>query len=86
LLIELDLIQDFPASLDRLWAAFGREDYRRQKYLTLGATAVRTGRLSATARAIDIELDRDMSVDPRRLPSWARMLVSSQQPLQRRSE
>jgi len=77
--------QDFPADLGGLWAAFGREDYPRQKYLTLGATAVRTGCFSATAQAIDVELERDMPVDPRRLPSWARMLVGSQQTLRHRS-
>jgi len=85
LLIELNLTQDFPAGLDRLWAAFGREDYPRQKYLALGATAVRTGRLSATAQAIDVELERDVPVDPRRLPSWARMLIGSQQTVRHRS-
>jgi len=85
LLIELNLAQEFPAGLDRLWAAFGREDYPRQKYLTLGATAVRTGRLSATAQAIDVELERDVPVDPRWLPSWARMLIGSQQTVRHRS-
>jgi Protein of unknown function (DUF2505) len=84
-LIELNLTQDFPAGLDRLWAAFGREDYPRQKYFTLGATAVRTGCFSASAQAIDVELERDMPVDPRRLPSWARVLVGSRQTLRHRS-
>jgi hypothetical protein len=79
LLIELNLTQDFPAGLDRLWAAFGQEDYPRQKYLTLGATVVRVDRLSATAQAIDVELERDVPVDPRRLPSWARVLIGHQQ-------
>jgi hypothetical protein len=84
-LIELNLTQDFPAGLDRLWAAFGREDYPRQKYFSLGATAVRTGCFSASAQAIDVELERDMPVDPRRLPSWARVLVGSRQTLRHRS-
>jgi hypothetical protein len=85
LLIELNLTQDFPAGLDRLWAAFGQEDYPRQKYLTLGATVVRMDRLSATAQAIDVELERDMPVDPRRLPSWALVLIGSQQTVRHRS-
>jgi hypothetical protein len=85
LLIEINLTHDFPAGLDRLWAAFGREDYPRQKYLALGATDVRAGRFSATAQAIDVELERDVPVDPRRLPSWARLLIGSQQTLRHRS-
>jgi hypothetical protein len=85
LLIELDLTQHFPAGLDRLWAAFGREDYPRQKYHAMGATAVRTGRFSATAHAIDVELERDVPVDARRLPSWARLLIGSQQTVRHRS-
>lgn len=84
-MIELNLTQDFPAGLDRLWAAFGSEDYPRQKYLALGATAVRTGRFSATAQAIDVELERDVPVDPRRLPAWARRLIGSPQTLRHRS-
>jgi hypothetical protein len=85
LLIELNVTQNFPAGLDCLWAAFGREDYPRQKYLTLGATAVRTGRFSATAQAIDVEIERDVPVDPRLLPSWARMLIGRQQTVRHRS-
>jgi hypothetical protein len=84
-LIELNVTQDFPADLDGLWAAFGREDYPRQKYFTQGATAVRTGCFSATAQAIDVELERDVPVDPRLLPSWARMLIGSPQTLRHRS-
>jgi hypothetical protein len=41
--------------------------------------------LSATAQAIDVELERDVPVDPRRLPSWARMLIGSQQTVRHRS-
>jgi hypothetical protein len=84
-LIELNLTQDYPAGLDRLWAAFGRHDYPRQKYLALGAAAVRIGRFSATPQAIDVELERDIPVDPGRLPSWARALIGRQQTLRHRS-
>jgi hypothetical protein len=79
--MEFTLTQDFPAGLDRLWAAFGRADYPRLKYLALGATAVRLHRFSATAQAIDIELERDMPVDPSRLPRWSRAFVGSEQTL-----
>jgi hypothetical protein len=85
LLIEFNSTQDYPAGLDGLWAAFGREDYPRQKYLALGATTVRTGRFSATAQAIDVELERDVPVDPRGLPPWARALIGRQQTLRHHS-
>jgi hypothetical protein len=84
-LIELHLTQSFPAGLDRLWAAFGRPDYPRQKYLALGAAAVRIGRFGATPQAIDVELERDVPVDPRQLPPWARALIGGQQTLRHRS-
>jgi hypothetical protein len=84
-LIELELTQDFPAGLDRLWAVFGRPDYPAQKYLALGATAVRTVRFSVSAQAIDVELERDVPVDPRRLPSWARWPAGRRQTLRHRS-
>ena len=84
-MIELKLTQDFPAGLDRLWAAFGRPDYPVQKYLALGATAVRTVRFSASAQAIDVELERDVPVDSRRLPSWARWPAGRRQTLWHRS-
>ena len=64
-MIELELTQDFPAGLDRLWAVFGRPDYPVKKYLALGATAVRTVRFSASAQAIDVELERDVPVETR---------------------
>ena len=79
------MIQDFPAGLDRLWAAFGRKDYPRQKYSAMGATAVRMGCFCATAQAIDVELERDVPVDPRRLPSWARLLIGRRQTVRHRS-
>jgi hypothetical protein len=79
--MEFTLTQDFPAGLDRLWAAFGRAEYPRLKYLALGATAVRLHRFSATAQAIDVELERVMPVDPSRLPRWSRAFVGSEQTL-----
>ena len=55
--MEFTLTQDFLAGLDCLWAAFGRADYPRLKYVALGATAVRLHRFNATAQVIDIELE-----------------------------
>jgi hypothetical protein len=83
--MEFTLTQDFPAGLDCLWSAFGRADYPRRKYLALGATAVRLRRIVATPQAIDVELERDVPVDPSRLPAWARVLVGSQQTLRHRT-
>lgn len=84
-MIELNLTQDFPAGLDRLWGVFGSEDYPRQKYLALGATAVRIGHFSATAQSIDVELERDVPVNPLGLPSWAHPFIGRQQTLGHRS-
>ncbi|MDZ7590542.1 MAG: DUF2505 domain-containing protein [Rubrivivax sp.] len=84
-MIEFKLIQSYPAGIDRLWAAFGRPDYPVQKYLALGATAVRTVRFIASAQAIEVELERDVPVDPRQLPSWARWLAGRRQTLRHRS-
>lgn len=79
--MEFTLTQDFPAGIDRLWAVFGRLDYVRRKYRALGATAVRPRHFEATAQAIDVELERDVPVDPSRLPMWSRPLVGTKQTL-----
>jgi len=83
--MEFTLTQDFPAGMDRLWAAFGRADYVRRKYRALGATTVRIRHFRVTAQAIDIELERDVPVDPSRLPTWSRALVGTRQTLLHRS-
>ncbi len=86
-MIELKLTQEFPAGLDRLWAAFGRPDCPVKKYLALGAAAVRTVRFNASAQTIDaeLELELDVPIDPRRLPSWARWQAGHLQTLRHRS-
>jgi hypothetical protein len=83
--MEITVTQDFPAGLDRLWAAFGRSEYPKQKYLALGATAVRVRRFQATAMAIDVEVERDVPVDKSRLPPWTRLLARTEQTLQHRT-
>lgn len=83
--MEFTLTHDFPAGLDRLWAAFGHREYPQRKYLALGAKAVRVRRFHATAQAIEVELERDVSVDKSRLPLWARWLVRSEQTLRHQS-
>jgi len=42
---------------------------------------VRLHRFSATAQAIDVELERVMPIDPSRLPRWSRAVVGSEQAL-----
>ena len=77
--MEFTLTQDFPAGLDRLWAAFGVADYPRLKYLALGATAVRLRHFHATSQVIDVELERVIPVDPARLPRWSRAFMGGEQ-------
>jgi len=83
--MEFTTTQDFPAGLDQLWAAFGHPEYPRQKYLALGATAVRVHRFAATSHSIEVDLERIVPVLKFRLPGWARRLLGSQQTLRQRS-
>jgi len=84
--MEFTLTQDFPAGLDRLWAAFGSSEYPKQKYSSLGATVVRVHRFQATAKAIDVELERVVPVDKSRLPPLMRLMARSEQTLQHRTK
>jgi hypothetical protein len=83
--MEFALTQDFPAGMDLLWSTLGKRDYVRRKYSALGATLLRVRHFSATARAIDIELERDMPVDATLLPAWSRSLVGPTLTLRQRS-
>jgi hypothetical protein len=83
--MEFTVIQDFPAGLDCLWAAFGHRDYPNGKYHALGATAVRIHRFSASGEAIEVELERDQPVNESRLPRWARLIVGNKQTLRHRT-
>lgn len=76
---------DYPAGLDRLWAAFGHREYPRQKYLALGATAVRLDRFDADARTIEIDLERVVPVADARVPAWVRRLLGREQTLRHRT-
>jgi hypothetical protein len=77
--LQLDLTQDFPVGLERLWAALGRADYVEQKYRALGSTSLRVLKFSADADLIEVELDRQAPVAREELPVWARFLVGNQQ-------
>jgi hypothetical protein len=79
--MDFTLTQYFPAGLDRLWDVFGQPDYPQRKYRALGATAVRLQRFDATAQTIEVELERDVPVDPSELPTWVRRMVGGQQTL-----
>ena len=83
--MKFSITQDFPARLDTLWAVFGRPEYALRKYHSLGARAVRLRRFHATAQAIEVELERDVSVDPNRLPRWVRTFIGREQTLRHRT-
>jgi hypothetical protein len=83
--MEFTHTQDFPAALERLWAVFGRADYPEQKYLALGAKAVRMRHFDVAAQVIQVELERDVTIDTSRLPPWARWLARSKQTLRHRT-
>ena len=83
--MDFVLAQDFPASLDRLWTVFGQPDYPQQKYLALGATAVRLRRFLVTADLIEVDLEREVPVDPARFTPWMRRLLGARQTLRHRT-
>lgn len=83
--MEFSVSYDYPADLDRLWAAFGRPDYPRRKYAAPGAAAVRIRRFEATDRSVEVELERDAPVQPARLPWWARPFVPARQTIRQRT-
>jgi len=83
--MEFTTVQEFPARLDELWVAFGHPQYPRQKYLALGATAVRIRRFVAKQRSIEVELERSVPLDRSRFAAWARKLLGSEQTLLHRS-
>jgi hypothetical protein len=79
--MEFSTTHDYPAGLDRLWAVFGRPEYPREKYLALGATAVRLDRFDADAQTIEVSLERVVPVAEARVPAWARRLLDHEQTL-----
>lgn len=83
--MEFSTRHDYPAGLDRLWAAFGQPDYPRQKYLALGARSVRLDRFEADEQAIEVELERVVPLDAAQLPAWARRLLGREQALRQHS-
>lgn len=84
--MEFTLIQCFPAGLDRLWAAFGRPEYPQRKYRALGATRLRLHRFHVTAQAIEVELERDVAVDPSRVPAWLQTVIGPTQTLRQHTK
>ena len=70
--MEFTITQDFPCALARLWTVFGQRRYPRQKYLALGATGLRLQRFNADSTRIEVALERDVALDARALPPWAR--------------
>ncbi|MGH8541129.1 MAG: DUF2505 domain-containing protein [Stenotrophobium sp.] len=77
--MKLELHQEYPASLDRLWAVFGSPDYPPAKYKALGATSFEMKRFSATAGLIEADLVRKTPVNPEAVPEWALKFISAEQ-------
>jgi hypothetical protein len=84
--MEFGTAHDYPAGLDSLWAAFGGPDYPRQKYLALGATALRIDRFAAGTQTIEVDLERVVPLAQGLVPAWARRLVGREQTLRQRTE
>lgn len=83
--MKFSLSQDFPAGLERLWAAFGQPDYPVQKYRSLGSTGLRMLRFDATAELIEVELERRAPVAWETVPAWARGFLSRGQVMHHRT-
>lgn len=83
--MDFTVTHDYPAALDTLWAAFGQPEYPRRKYFALGATAVRLRRFHATAKSIEVELERDIPMQSSILPKWARAFVGGELTVRHRS-
>jgi len=83
--MDFTVTQYFPMGLERLWVVFGRPEYPERKYSALGATAFRMKQFHVTEQTIEVELERDVPVDPSRLPPWVRTMVGSTQTLRHRT-
>jgi hypothetical protein len=80
-MVSLEIAQDFPASLARLWEVLGRRDYVERKYAALGSTALRIRQFDSSAQRIEVRLERTLGVDASGLPAWARWLSGRPQRL-----
>lgn len=83
--MQFSTVHDYPAGLDSLWAVFGQREYPRQKYLALGATAVRIDRFAVDARIIEVDLERIVPLAQGRLPAWVRRFLGREQTLRQRT-
>ena len=77
--MKFKMRQEYPASIQRLWAAFGQPDYPRKKYRALGSTALKILRFDVTERLIEVELERKTRVVAAKLPKWACALIGGEQ-------
>jgi len=84
--MRLKLQQDYPASLDDLWAVFSQPDYPERKYRALGATAFQLIHFSAGPRQIEVELERRAPAPMGKIPAWARPFVADEQTLRHYSQ
>ena len=71
--------QDYPTSLERLWAVFGHADYPEKKYRALGSTGLKIMRFEVTKKLIEVDLERKAQVVAEKIPKMARALIGSEQ-------
>lgn len=84
--MKFNMRQDYPSSLEHLWAAFGHADYPEQKYRALGSTALKIVRFDANEELIEVELERNTHVVMENIPKWARTLIGSEQRLRHHTQ
>lgn len=85
--MKIDLQQDFPAKIDRLWATFANTEYPEQKYRALGATGFEMLSFKADEQSIEIDLQRTFPVRQEHIPSWARpFFTDAHQTLRHRTQ
>jgi hypothetical protein len=83
--MKFNVCQDYPASLARLWAAFGDAGYPRQKYRALGSTDIRMLKFTATGKRIEVDLERQVQGLAQKLPAWAARFAAGRQRMRHRS-
>lgn len=79
--MKADFSQDYPATPERLWQAFGQPDYLHRKYAAQGITAYKLRRFDASPERIDVDLERTLAVPLHRIPHFAQRFVHPEQTL-----
>jgi hypothetical protein len=77
--MKFAVIENFPASLARLWAALAHPDYPAQKYQALGSTGLQLLRFDVSEQVIEVELERTVRAALEAAPAWARPFMDGEQ-------